>query len=83
MPKNGLSALCKNIQTIGGEHGIRVNRDYARKLAVRYLTDQAAQQDLEANGLQHDPLTYKDETGEKAVRAWFAALINQEAEVAA
>lgn len=83
MPKNGFSALCKNIQTIGGEHGMRVNRDYARKLAVRYLTDKATQQDLEANGLQHDPLTYKDETGEKAVRAWFTALINQKAKVAA
>ena len=78
-----MTDLCDDIRKAGDEFGVYVNGTYARKLAVRYLSDQAVAEDLEANGLQHNPLTYSDETGEKAVRAWFAALINKEMEQAA
>lgn len=83
MSKYRMTDLCDDIRKAGGDFGFYVSGEYARKLAARYLSDQEVAEDLEANGLQHNPLTYSDETGEKAVRAWFAALINQEMEQAA
>lgn len=83
MPKYKMKDLCQDIRKAGDDFGFYVSGEYARKLAARYLSDQEVAEDLESNGLQHNPLTYSDKTGEKAVHAWFAALINQELEQAA
>jgi len=83
VPKYTMSQLRNKLKQVAAEEGMRLNNDYAKKLAARYLIEQRADQDLEDNGLSYNPLNHSDVTADKAIRAWFAALINQEVKEAA
>lgn len=50
------------IKEAGQFYGVSVSVRHAKSLAGKYL-----------DSLEHNPLTYSDETGEEACRRWFAS----------